>query len=276
MQTFVFAHNRYDSMTTSLMCEADGVEHHVIVSSPKRAELFARHGRVAPERLIPTGLPDGLAYSRNAALEMMEEGEWALFLVDDMKQCYELDDYDEETRPELPITFDNQNLYREKFRKPISVAKLIERGQQAIPRLEKMGAKLLGWAGFENPMFRRKKWGYNILADGRAWLVKKTDLRFDMNAQIIDDLCFTAQNIQEFGVVVVDRWILPDFKRYSAGGLGVLSERMEAKMKEAAYLVEAYPDLITYKKKAGWPEGSHVALRPGLHKKFPVKEIEDA
>lgn len=274
MRTFVFAHNRYDSMTTSLMLEADGVDHQVIVSSPRRAELFARGNRVLPERLVVTGLPDGLAYSRNAALEMMDEGEWALFLVDDMKQCYELDDYDEETRPELPITYENQNEYRRKFRKPISTAKLLERGIESIPHCEKVGANLLGWAGFENPMFRRKKWGYNILADGRAWLVKKTHLRFDMNAQIIDDLCFTAQNIQEFGVVAVDRWILPDFKRYTAGGLGVLSERMEAKMKEAAYLVDAYPDLITYKKKKGWPDGSHVALRPGLHKKYPVQEID--
>jgi hypothetical protein len=274
MQVFVFAHNRYDSMTTSLMLEADGVDHHVIVSSPRRAELFARGNRVLPERLVVTGLPDGLAYSRNAALEMMEEGEWAMFFVDDMKQIYELDTYDTEPGGELDINFENQNAFRRRFRTKIGTDKLIERAKCSIAHMDKIGAHLLGWAGFENPMFRRKKWGYNILADGRAWLVRKTHLRFDMNAQIIDDLCFTAQNIQEFGVVAVDRWILPDFKRYTAGGLGVLSERMEAKMKEAAYLVEAYPELITYKKKAGWPEGSHVALRPGLHKKYPVREVE--
>jgi hypothetical protein len=274
-KVFVFAHNRYESMTTPLMLEADGVDHTVLVSQPWRAEKFVAGNRVVPERLHVTGLPDGLAYSRNAALDLMEEGEWALFLVDDMKQCYELDSYDEETVSHLPITYENQNLYRRKFRKPISTAQLLQRGLDAIPHLESIGCNLLGWAGFENPMFRKGKWGYNIMADGRAWLVRKTHLRFDENAQIIDDLCFTAQNIQEFGIVAVDRWILPDFRRYTAGGLGLFHERIEAKTKEAAYLVANYPDLITYKQKTGWPYGSHVALRAGLRSKFPLPENLD-
>jgi hypothetical protein len=269
-QVFVFAHNRYDSMTTSLMLEADGVDHKVLVSNPRRAELFAAGNRCVLERIHVTSKPDGLATARNAALDLMEEGEWALFLVDDMKQCYELDSYDTEPDGEIPISFENQNEYRRKFRKPISTKQLLDRALESIPHLDAIGANLLGWAGFENPMFRKKKWGYNILADGRAWLVRKTHLRFDENAQIIDDLCWTALNIREFGVVAVDRWILPDCRRYTAGGVGLLSERMEPKMKEAAYLVETYPELITFKDKTGWPEGSHVALRAGLHKKYPV------
>jgi hypothetical protein len=271
-KVFVFAHNRYETMTTSFMLEADGVDHKVLVSNRNRAEQFMRGNRVLPERIHVTGKPDGLATARNAALDLMEEGEWALFLVDDMKQCYELDTYDEETEEVLPITFENQNEYRRKFRKKISTKELLDRARDSIPYLDSVGANLLGWAGFENPMFRAKKWGHNILADGRSWFVRKTHLRWDENAQIIDDLCFTALNIREFGVVVVDRWILPDCARYTAGGVGLISERLAPKMKEAAYLVETYPELITYKKKAGWPEGSHVVLRAGLNKKYPVRK----
>jgi hypothetical protein len=39
---------------------------------------------------------------------------------------------------------------------------------------------------------------------------------------------------------------------------------MKQKLREARYLVDTYPDLIRYKKKAGWPDGAHVVLRPGL------------
>ena len=254
-------------MTTSMMLEADGVDHTVLCHLPSDAEKFAAGDRVYPERLLVTGEPKGLANNRNFALDMMEEGEWALFLVDDLQQCYELDTYGEETREALPITFENQNEYRRKFQKKISTAELLARAEEAIPMLEEMGCALLGWAGFENPIFRKKKWGYNILADGRAWLVKKTHLRFDGNAQLIDDLCWTAKNIQEFGIVAVDRWILPKCKRYTAGGYGGLDERMEQKLREAAYLVTTYPDLIHFKPKKGWPDNSHVALRLGLNKK---------
>lgn len=265
MQVFVFGHDRYETMTTSAFLEMADVEHRVLVSSVRRAELFVRGGRVMPERLHITGLPDGLAYARNAALEMMHDGEWALFLVDDLKQIYELDTYDTEISGDLPITFENAQVYQKRFHTPITTADLLRRAQATIPLLENCGAALLGFAGIDNAPYRRKKWGYNVLADGRAWLVRKTHLRFDHEAQCIDDYAWTAKNIEAFGTVIIDRWILPDCRRYSPGGYGTREQRMAQKLAEARFLVERYPDLLVYKKKAGWPEGSHIAFRPGLH-----------
>ena len=100
------------------------------------------------------------------------------------------------------------------------------------------------------------------MADGRAWVVRKTKLRFDENVQLIDDLCWTALNIKHFGITVVNQWVLPDCKRYTSGSFGSKEQRMPQKLKEASYLVETYPELISFRKKAGWPEGSHVVLRP--------------
>jgi len=270
-KVFVFAYNRYETMTTSMMLEADGVEHTVLCHLPSDAEKFVAGGRVFPERLEVTGQPKGLANNRNYALEQMEEGEWALFLVDDLLQCYELDDYETQEADELPITFENQNIYRKKFRKHISTAELLRRAEETIPKLEAMNCALLGWAGFENPMFRKKHWGVNILADGRAWLVKKTHLRFDIEAQAIDDMAWTAKNIQEFGVVLVDRWILPDAKRYGAGGYGSINDRLEQKMRECAFLVKTYPDLVAYRSKKGQQEGSHVVLRHSARRPKQIK-----
>jgi len=260
-KVFVFAYDRYDTMTTSMMLEADGVDHTVLCHLPEHAQRFAEGNRVFPERLHVTGQPKGLAHNRNYALDMMEEGEWALFLVDDMKQCYELDSYDTEPEDSLAISFDNQNEYRRKLKTPISTKQLLKRATDSIPYLEQQGSALLGFAPFENPMFRKNKWGHNVLADGRAWLVKKTHLRIDPRASMMDDYYFTALNIREFGVSVIDRWILPDFARYTTGGYGTTDERMKAKIETAKFLVEEFPERIAYKKKVGWPEGSHIALR---------------
>lgn len=265
MKVFVFGHDRYDTMTTSAMLEMDGVDHRVLVSSRKRAELFGRGGRVFAERLQITGVPDGLAYSRNAALELMTVGEWALFLVDDLKHVSELDTYDTEPTTELPITFENSQEYQARFQKRISTRQLLGRAQATIPALESIGAALLGWAGIDNAPYRRKKWGYNVFADGRAWLVKKTHLRFDHQANTIDDLAWTAKNIEAFGTVLVDRWVLPDCRRYGPGGYGNKDERMAQKIRESRFLVDTYPDFIRYKQKPGFPDGAHVALKAGLH-----------
>jgi hypothetical protein len=266
MKIFVFAYDRYDSMTTSLMLEADGIDHYVLCHTVRAAELFAQGGRVNPERLVVTNEPKGLANNRNYALDMMEEGEWALFLVDDFKSVSEVEGYDTEELEEFPITFENQHIYRKRFRNTIRMSDFVKRAAEGAEYCDQHGSKLLGFAGFENPIFRRKKWARNKLADGRAWMVKKTHLRFDTNVQLIDDLCWTALNIKEFGTVIVNQWVLPDCRRYTAGSFGSIEQRMPQKMAEAQYLVDTYPDLIQFKKKAGWPYGSHVALRANVRK----------
>jgi hypothetical protein len=100
MRTFIFTYNRYDSITSSMMWEEAGLDHTVLCHTDEAAEQFTAHGRVNPDRLHVTGAPKGLANNRNAALDMMDDGEWALFLVDDLKTLTEVADYD--TRPTPP------------------------------------------------------------------------------------------------------------------------------------------------------------------------------
>jgi hypothetical protein len=261
VKVFVFGYNRYDTMTTSAMFEAEDIDHTVLVHTQEAAEQFIQHGTAQEKRLKVTNNPKGLAYQRNTALEMMEEGEWALFMVDDLKDVTELRNYDRTTAPSLPITMANQKHYTERFNNQISMRDFMKRSQQLVTKCETHGANLGGFCGINNPVYRSKHWSYNVLADGRAWVVRKTHLRFDENVQLIDDLCWTALNIKHFGLVIVNQWVLPDCRRYSAGAFGSIEERLPQKLKEAAYLVETYPDLIAFKEKAGWPYGSHAVLR---------------
>lgn len=257
----MFTYDRYETITTSPMLASEGIQHIVLCHDDDARNRFIDAGNVKEDCIIATGQPRGLAYNRNVALEMMEDGEWALFLVDDLKSVTELDTYDEEPGEELPITTANQSSYGPRFKQSLTLRRFIERAEATARYGEVMGAALVGFCGIDNPLYRRKKWKMNVLADGRAWVVRKTHLQFDSNVQLIDDVAWCALNIREFGAVVVNDWVLPDCRRYTAGAFGSKEERMEQKVREARYLVETYPDYIAYKAKAGWPEGSHVVLR---------------
>jgi hypothetical protein len=264
MRIFVFTYDRYDSITTAPMLQDEGLKHTVLCHSEESRERFIAAGRVAPERIVATGEPKGLANNRNAALEMMDDGEWAIFLVDDFINVMELKDYDQRSEPRMGITMENQQRYRDLFKHQVTMRRFYDRAHELVDACEAVGAHLGGFAGNTNPLFRDAKWRFNTLADGRAWVVKKSSLRFDTEAQMIDDVAWTAKNIERFGVTVVNQWILPNCSRYTAGAFGSIDERMDQKITEAAFLVRRYPGIVRVQKKNGWPAGSHVVLRRTL------------
>ncbi len=261
MKVFVFGYNRYDSMTTSLMLENEGIDHTVLIHTEEAKEQFLKHGTVKENRVLVTNNPRGLGIQRNTAIDMMDEGEWALFLVDDLKDVTELRNYDRVTEPAIPITTKNQGHYAERFKNPITMERFVQRAKELAKKCEASGSNLGGFAAIDNPLFRAKHWTFNVLADGRALVIRKTHLRFDPVVQTIDDYGFTALNIRTFGVVVVNQWVLPDCRRYSEGGYGSLNERMEQKIADAKYLVDNFPDIVAYRDKPGHPYGSHIAIR---------------
>lgn len=270
MKIFVFAYDRYETMTTSNMLEAEQIEHTVLCHSQKAAEAFIKHNTALPERLIVTNNPKGLAYQRNYALSTLSEGEWALFLVDDLKHITELRNHDKILEGTLPITLANQNHYSKRFKHQITMKQFLQRADQLSKQCDKHKAYLGGFAQIDNALFRKKHWSINVWVDGRALIVKKTHLLFDENVQAIDDLCFTALNIKSFGVTIVNQWVLPDCKRYGAGGYGSIKDRTEQKKREIAYMVKTFPELIAIKQKANHEYGSHAILRQRKKPKIKI------
>lgn len=262
MRVFVFTYDRYDSISTSPMLEAEGIDHTVLCHTPEAREQFIAAGRVKADRLEVTHQPKGLAYNRNAALDRMAPGEWAVFLVDDLLSVQELDCYDAMAAcGAVPITMGNQREWRPRFKHPVPLAQFMRRCQAAAATADSYGAHLVGFAGYDNALYRARRWKLNTLADGRAWVVRKTHLRFDEQVQLIDDVCWTAQNILAFGAVLVDQWILPNCRRYTAGAYGTIDQRLAQKRREVAYLTRTYPQVCAVRRKAGWPDGTHVVIR---------------
>lgn len=264
MRTFIFTYDRYETITTPTFWEDAGLDYTVLCHSTDAAKQFIHHGRVNPTRIVATGEPKGLAHNRNAALEMMEEDEWAVFIVDDLKSLTEVADYDTRRQDALQITTANQKQIAPTLKHKITADRFLDRCHQLAQGCEAVGAKLGGFCGIDNPLFRDRHWKFNALADGRCWVVQKSRLRLDTGAHSIDDYCWTAQNIDRFGVVVINQWVLPDCARYTPGGYGSIDERMPQKLKETRHLVQTYPHLIAYKDKKGHPPGGHVTIRRTL------------
>lgn len=260
---FVFSYDRPDTITTSPMLESEGIDHTLLLHDNNMKKGYTMYGRVNPKRIHVTGQPKGLANNRNAALDMMKEGEWALFFVDDLIRLSEYKDYDKFSGSvkDLDINFKNQRKWNKLFKNEVPLSRLLKRANEDIKIAEKHGFHLIGFSLHENTAYRGVHYKTWCLADGRCWVVKKGKLRFDLNTQLIDDTSFTVLNLKEYGGVLVNQWVLPECKRYTKGAYGTKGQRMEQKLKEAQYLVESHPEHIGFANKKGWPENSHVRIK---------------
>lgn len=257
--TFVFSYDRFDSITTSEWLK--DIPHWILCHTEKQREKFIQAGRIHGEMYV-TGKNKGLTYQRNCALDMMLPGEWAVFWVDDLIRVRRYENYFKYKGTEFNVQNGvNQNLLRRLFKTPCAPQEFYRIAEETALHAESKGYALSGFALTDNPQFRKKKYIYSSLADGRCWVIKKTDLMFDENVQLIDDVCFTALNIKYFGGVVVNNWCIPECKRYTEGAFGTLDQRMVQRIEECEYLVKTYPEQIAYARKKYWPAYSHVKIR---------------
>ena len=261
MKVFTFFYNRYDSATTSIALSENNIDHIVLVHNESDSKKFAKGSTIKGEEII-TCNPRGLAYQRNSALEMMEDGEWAVFMCDDFEKIrsYSKKFIFSKTN-NIDINFQNQNNYRLKKEHEITLSEMFGFFPKLIQIAEDNGIHLVGFGLHDNPQNLKKKFTLKGLADGRFWLIKKSNYRFDTNAQMIDDVCWTAENLIRHGKVLVLNWCVPYFQRYSAGGFGSTKERREQRIKECSYLINRFSPLIRGATKSGWPNGTHIRLQ---------------
>jgi len=266
MKVVIFTYDRYKTATTPNIVEESGLDYLVVCHSEEMRKKYISTGVVCnSKKIIASGVSKGLASNRNWYIEnYLKDGEWCVMLVDDLINITALDDYekyDSFDNPALPISIKNSTYWSRKMKKKIPFGKFYTYCEETRDKAISQGISLAGFAAFTNPLFRNKKYKYNVLADGRAWVFQKTELRFDTNVQTIDDYCFSLQNIERLSGVLVNQWILPDCKRYSSGGYGTKDERMEQRKKECAYIVSRFAGAVDYADKKGWEYGTHIKIK---------------
>jgi hypothetical protein len=260
MKVFTFFYNRYSNATTSKALYENGINHNVLIHTATDYDKF-RIGNTLHGNAIVTGNGKGLAYQRNSALDMLDKGEWGVFMCDDFKRIGSLPfEWIQSNRKEIPITFQNQNNFRiSKHQKP-TIKEMFSLFPMLIDIAERNNIYLIGFGLHDNPQNLKKKFTHKGLADGRFWLIKKSNYNFDLKAQLIDDVAWTAENLVRHKNVLILNWLVPYFERYTAGGFGTTEERKDLRRKECAYLANKYNPLVKIAKKPGWDYGTHIRL----------------
>ncbi|MGR3218500.1 MAG: hypothetical protein ACUZ8H_01600 [Candidatus Anammoxibacter sp.] len=259
MKIIIFTYDRYHRITTSKYWK--DIPHTVLCHTSAAKKKFIDAGNIYGD-IIATQEPKGLSYQRNYALDMLEDGEWALFMVDDLIKVTMLGSYFEQTETDLKIDYGNQAKFRDDFKTECAPEVFLKICEDTIQHAEERGFAFCGFSLTSNDAWRGKKFKYWGLADGRCWLVKKTDIRQDTNVHCIEDYCFTSKNLKKYGGLVINNWALADCERYSEGSYGSIEKRMPQKIRECAYLVTTYPEFIAYADKVGFPTNGHIRIRP--------------
>ena len=112
MKVFTFFYNRFENASTSIALEQNGIPHHVLIHKPEDYDKFKRHNTCRGNAVV-TNNGKGLAYQRNTALQMMDTGEWAVFMCDDFMKIRSMPvDWILSKKNEMNITIAKQNNYR--------------------------------------------------------------------------------------------------------------------------------------------------------------------
>lgn len=258
MKVFTFFYNRYETATTSKALNENGITHNVLIHNADDLQKFVK-GNTIHGKVTVTNNNKGLAYQRNTALDMIETGEWAVFMCDDFQKikAYSKEFILSKTQS-IDINYQNQNKYR--LKNEITLKEMFNWFPKLIELAEQNNIHLIGFGLHDNPMNLRKKFTTKGLADGRFWLVRKAQYKFDINAQLIDDVAWTAENLVRHKNVLILNWCVPYFERYTAGGFGSTTERKALRMKECAYLTNKFNPLVKIAKKPGWDYGTHIRI----------------
>lgn len=258
MKIFINSYGRADLITTPALLDASGIPYTVVLHSLEEAENYNNAGLLGKANVVIANQSVGLVNMRNWILEnLVDDDEWYLLLDDNIKKFTSVSDtfYHAE---ELPVK--KEKRFKEIFECETSATQFMTICEETIAKAEWTGAKLAGFASNVNFYFREKKWrevGYVI---GKTQLIKKTDLRYDLNVKMTDDYLWTAQNLVRFGRVLINNYAVGIKKHYMVGGIGPYESRLKYKLPEVEYLMRRFPGLFRFKIKKNHNPKSEILL----------------
>ena len=235
IKVFALYYDRFETATTSLALKNAQIEHTILLHYNKD-KFKDLHGEV-----IETNNDKGIQHNLNSGLDLIEEGEWAIFLSDDYKKSYKLnDDKSKFIKCDLKYVYD----------------KLIE----TLKIADKVGAKLIGLNCTGNAMFSKNKYGKFGLVDGRMFAIKKTGFKWRNDISCITDYYASLYHLNKYGGSLILNECYAEFERYGEDGIGTAQNRAEAKKKDIRILKNLYPNNIKIKDKPNQPKGTHIII----------------
>ena len=213
-----------------------------VVDGNVQARMYRRHWD-GPMIINPRRGPlkAGKATATNHVLRHRPEGEWSLFVDDDISAVTGMEPGG--------VASDDPKVFRQQLNHVLTEAELDTVLTECMNRAEEVGANLIGVAPYDNPMFRQKQWSECSFVVGDMWMIRQTGM--EVPERHIEDLYLMAEHLLRDGRVLVNRWIRPKAKHWQEGGHGVRGSRRAIREMECRDLVERYPGLFAYREGFG-------------------------
>jgi hypothetical protein len=254
-------------ISTHILLEKSGLDYRIFLHDKGDYKYYLLNPTIKKEKLIVTNAPYGISHQRQWILDnYIEKDEWYISLDDKITSflCVPEPYYKEDSLP----TKENK-MYKKLFEKNIiSARQFYDKCKEMVELGEKIGAYNIGFATTPNYFFRNKKIRHSGYVISNACVRKHVGIDFDLNVKAMDDYSYTAQHLLKFGKVLINNYIYPPAQHYASGGIGTYADRLKRKISDTSYLMEKYPGLFNYKKKAGKPAEAELLIRLNSQKQI--------
>jgi len=254
VRVFIPSKGRPDIISTHLLFKDNPeIDWTVVVHNAEEESYYQMNPTIPSERIVVSGVPYNIATQRNWIQDnLIKENEWYISLDDNIKyfsgiadrEMYAVGkyDFDKESKKrlgELALAYNQR----------IETSRILEIFEEMKVLGQEIGAYNCGFGTTPNFYFRAKKYrtvGYVI---SKAVVRKKVGLRFNESAFSVEDYCYTAECLKNFGKVLINNYIYPEAEHYQQGGIGTMAERLPYKNVHTKIAMEAYPDMFRIRKR---------------------------
>lgn len=267
MRIVIPSYGRAETLTTPALLETAATQHwrpdyRVCVHTEAQKAAYVKGGRVPEERIVVTGAERGIIPQRQWINEKWADpGEWYVVMDDNVRGFTAVPEpWYREWR--LPVTEpDDAAEWRERYRTECGVRRFLRIAEECRQMAEAVGAQQCGFATVDNYYFRGRKWQEVAYVISKVAVRRAGAVKMDDNLVGMGDWDITAEHLWRYGCVLVNNYVYPRAGHYEPGGIGTYDERVEAKIRDCAYLMGKWPGLFRYKEKAGCHPKAELALR---------------
>lgn len=255
MKIIIPTYNRPETIRTHRLFPIEDVI--LVFSNEEQMHLYSKNAELHKVGAVAIANVTGnIAKKRQWILDnLVAEDEWIVMADDNIRSFrmiaepwYGMDQLDEE------------GVKKEKDAIPLAAWNVMK---ESMAEADARGAKLVGFRTNSNPFFGRKKWNDVSYVSTKLCCIKKdSDIRFDPEFPLRDEVQFCAEHLIKFGRVLVNKYLYPAANHYEKGGIGSLDARLERRKEECRKLMLKYPGLFKYKKNhKSTPPESDLQLR---------------
>lgn len=245
IRQFIITRGLREITTANFFPEAEIVIH----SAPIQNRMERRHWI--------TNTPDGSGGKERQIRwvmdNLLQKGEWGLFLDDNINNIWRVKDpfY---SQKELTVQEKREgDSWKDIYENPIDGDHLISKLMSDIQIAERIRANFWGVASTPNFYFNGKHYHQCGFILGKMWAMKNVPFIWPPDSlPCLEDWWNTCAHLYQYGRILRNNFIHACREFYEPGGFGSLEERIPMAQESVKMIMHRFPGLLNYKKGRDW------------------------